>query len=88
MGSSGKHQLTVRGLSTELMEQLKLKAQHQNRSINSTVLELLQAASGLVEHKTVYTDLDDFLGGWSPQEADEFDSHLAAMRKIEDEPWQ
>lgn len=77
-------QLTVRGLPPDLLERIRAQAKERGWSINRTVVYLLHEATATAR---VYTDLDDFFGGWSPAEADEFDEALARVRTVDPELW-
>lgn len=80
-------QLTIRGVSPELLKSLKLSAKRHGCSVNQTVLNLLQTASGLTPQAPSYHDLDDLFGSWTDAEGAEFDAHLSQMRQIDLDLW-
>ena len=86
-------QLTVRGVDARLQRSLQSEAKRRRRSINRTVLELLEEATGLGQ-KTQgdkrpgrFNDLDHLAGTWTEAEADEFDAYLRHLRQVEPELW-
>ena len=79
--------LTVRNLPPEVAKAIKDKAKKERRSLNQTVVSLLEEATGAKPRSrkpTVHHDLDHLFGVWSKEEADEFDAHLKESRSVID----
>lgn len=76
-------QITVRGVSQDLAARLKKLAGARQESVNSTVLHLLRAATGIDERgerlKRYAT--------WNEADLEEFESALRAQRTIDAELW-
>ncbi len=84
-------QLTLRGFDLELEQRLQHIAETENTSLNKTVLKLLHQATGLkpkVFVKPVIGDsLTPFLGLWTDEEADQFNSDIKYLDTVDDELW-
>lgn len=79
--------LTVRNLPPEVAKAIRDKAKKERRSLNQTVVSLLEEATGASPRgrkATVHHDLDHLFGIWTKKEADEFDSHLKESRSVID----
>jgi hypothetical protein len=83
--------ITVRKLPGPVAKAVQDKARKERRSLNQTVVSLLEEATGHAPKKnktaTLHHDLDRFFGGWTKEEADEFDRALREQRQIEPEMW-
>ena len=76
--------LTVRNLPPEVAKAIRDKAKKEQRSLNQTVVSLLEEATGASPRgrkPRVHHDLDHLFGIWTKKEADEFDSHLKESRR-------
>ena len=84
-------QLTVRGFEPDLSEKIEGFAKREGISLNKAVLKLLRRSVGLEagepKPKEIGDALDRFVGGWTEDEARQFDDALAAMRTIDEELW-
>lgn len=79
--------LTVRNLPPGVAKAIREKARKERRSLNQTVVSLLEEATGAIPRSrkpTVHHDLDHLFGIWSKKEADEFDSQLKESRSVID----
>jgi hypothetical protein len=85
-------QLTIRGFDEALEKQLRKVAAGENLSLNKVVLKLLKEATGLAADQQspnrVGDRLDAFMGVWSEQEEQEFNTAVAALEQIEEGLWQ
>ncbi|MCQ3813360.1 MAG: hypothetical protein KTU85_02930 [Acidimicrobiia bacterium] len=84
-------QLTVWGFGDELVAAVRQLAAREKISLNRAALKLLRRGAGLsddVEQSwTVGTSLDDLIGSWTVQEANEFESAIAALETIDEDAW-
>ncbi len=85
-------QLTIRGVEGRLARALRAEARRHGESVNSTVLRLLAEGlrltpAGEGAGATRTNGLDRFAGSWAREEAEAFDSALAAQRRIDPEMW-
>ena len=84
--------LTVRNLPPEVEKAILDKAKKERRSLNQTVVSLLEEATGARPRgrkPTVHHDLDHLFGLWSREEADEFDCYLKESRAaIDPRDWE
>lgn len=82
--------ITLRNLPPDLAEFIAAKARAEKRSLNQTVIQLLQKAAGLAQAKepeVTYHDLDHLAGSWTEEEAREFDALIKEHRRIDEEMW-
>lgn len=82
--------ITLRNLPSELAEKIEQEAARTNASLNATVIRLLQETlGGDSQGKTdKKRDLSGLGGGWTKEEADAFDRHVAELRQIDPEMWE
>ena len=74
-------QLTVRGVSDEVAARLESISKARGRSVNSTVLEILQEAVGIQERRARLQRM----ATWSDEDLAEFEEALEAQRVIDEE---
>ena len=75
-------QLTIRGVSLELDQKMRKEASQRGWSLNRTVLELLNRATGISHKQECHSDLDHLFGTWSDREGQDFDVVLEDLRQI------
>jgi hypothetical protein len=84
--------LTVRNLPPEVAKAIRDKAKRERRSLNQTVVSLLEEATGARPRDRkppVHHDLDHLFGVWSRKDADEFDADLKKSRSaIDPKDWE
>ncbi len=82
-------QITLRGLDPEIENKIKQMANHQGKSINKILLELISKND--IFHKTPKrprtNSLKKFAGGWSKKEADRFFESIQSCEQIDGELW-
>ena len=76
-------QLTVRGVPDEVANRLDRISKERGKSVNSTVLEILQDAVGFEARRTRLQRM----ATWTDQDLVEFEKALGAQRVIDDELW-
>lgn len=74
-------QLTVRGVPSVVKAVLDRRAQSEQKSLNTVLVELLSMAAG-VGDTLQYTDLDELAGKW--QEDPDFDEALRAQDQVDE----
>ena len=79
-------QYTVRNVPPRLDRALKAKAVARGVSLNTLVLQALEAASGLGGAPQVYGDLDDLFGSWIKDRS--VDRALADQRRLDLKDWE
>lgn len=83
--------ITLRNLPTDLAETLEREAAATGRSLNKTVIRLLEKATGVSgspPKTTRFHDLDDLAGSWTNKQAREFERHLQDQRQIDPDIWE
>ena len=83
-------QLTVRGFEPQLAEILKHISQEERISLSQAALRLMRKGAGLQAKKDagIGSQLDEFIGSWSAEEAESFEKQVRQLRTIDDEIWQ
>ena len=81
--------INLRGVDDEMMSKLRERADQNNTSINTAILQTLRDGLGITDTKPrLYHDLDHLAGTWSDTEAAEFDKACADFEKIDKEMWE
>jgi plasmid stability protein len=76
-------QLTIRGVSEDLASRLESLAEDRGKSVNATVLEILEGAMGVegrLERLRRYAT-------WTETDFEEVERAVAAQRTVDDELW-
>ena len=76
-------QITIRHTSPELARRLKALAEAQGKSLNATILGLLEAAVGVEQRR----DRLEHWATWTEEDAAEFDAVLCTQRVVDPELW-
>ena len=76
-------QVTVRGVSIELGRRLTQLARARGKSVNATVLEILETAAGLDPRRTW---LRRFMT-WTPDDVRAMDAAVEAQRVVDPKLW-
>ena len=85
------NQLTLRGFDKELERRIRDLARQDGISLNQAALRLLRRGAGLGDDgerpDTVGSELDDHIGTWTAQEADEFEVSLKDFEHVDEALW-
>ncbi len=82
--------ITLRGIDDVMESALREKSEELSiKSLNSTILFVLQEALGLTKrkHGTVYRDLDHLAGTWNEADLKEFEEAIAVFEQVDEELW-
>ncbi len=82
--------VSLRGVSEEVKNELKIEARRRNQSVNALLLSLINKGIGLGgkrSYREKYYDLDGLAGTWSSDDVAEFDAVTSSFNKIDDGLW-
>jgi plasmid stability protein len=82
--------ITIRGIEPELARALKERAEHQGKSVNRFVQDMLKSSLGIEKQKKYsreYSDLDHLFGRWSDDEYNIIETAIRRQREIDPELW-
>ncbi len=79
-------QYTIRAVPVQVDRALRKKAKANGKSLNETIVEVLQRESGVSSEVIVHHDLDHLIGGWV--EDPDFDRALADQDAVDTDVWQ
>lgn len=79
--------LTIRNVPKRLADALDRERRRHDRSLNSTVLELLGRSLGTDGQGPRRNGLAKLAGTWSLDEARQFDAAVAPFDKIDEDMW-
>ena len=79
--------LSIRNVSPELAKALDRERRRTGASLNQTVLRLLRQALGVSSEGPFSNGLRELSGGWSAEEAREFERNVAAFEHIDEDAW-
>ncbi|MGD8237054.1 MAG: hypothetical protein PVH68_00755 [Armatimonadota bacterium] len=80
-------QLTLRKIPEPVERALRERARETGMSLNKTAIRLLQGALGLAPSSKPKLDLSAVVGGWTAEEAEEFERNLEIFEQIDEEVW-
>jgi len=82
-------QITLRGLDPKIEEKIRQIADHQGKSINKIMLEMISKSDIFheVTKKPEADSLKNLAGGWSKKEADRFFESIQSCEQIDSELW-
>ncbi len=83
------NQITVRGIAPELEKQIRRKAKATGKSLNKVMLELIGGSTGPEKRgkKPAGASLAELAGGWSENEAREFEESVRVFEEIDEAMW-
>ena len=82
--------ITLRGIDEVMEKALREKSKELSlKSLNSTILYMLQEALGLTKRRqrALYRDLDHLAGTWSEEDLREFEDATAVFEQVDEELW-
>ncbi len=82
--------LSLRGVDAGTLAALKARAQKDEASVNSLVLQLIAQGLGIKRSRPQlirYDDLDDLSGCWSDEEAASFSAATAPFGEVDQALW-
>lgn len=80
-------QITVRLSDPELEERIRRMAKETGKSLNRVVLDLLNGETGKERKKLAGESLAKLAGGWSDQDAREFEEAVEIFERIDEKIW-
>jgi len=82
------NQITLRQIPKRLEDLIRSISEKQNKSINKTIIILLEKSLGLKNNSNKKRDLSKFSGTWSITEFNEFEKNTGIFNKIDKEIWE
>lgn len=83
--SAKAHQYTIRNVPPRVHRALRKKAAERGVSLNTLLVQALEAEAGERGEARTYDDLDDLFGSWVHDKA--VDRALAEQRQIDPKDW-
>ncbi len=77
--------ISLRNLPTDVEKAIQDTSAQEGISLNKATIRLLEAS---LRSPAKNTDFDEFFGAWSVAEADQFDTALSQMRKVDPMDWE
>lgn len=84
---SASSNFNLRGVPSEVMNQLKREAKRLHTSVNVLILKMIERGLGFTSDKPIYHDLDHLAGSWSSTEENSFEENTKYFEKIDKELW-
>lgn len=81
-------QITLRQVPENIDVLIRLMSKKQNRSINKTIIALLEKALGLKDNSNKKRDLSKLAGTWEKSQSEEFIKNTKVFDKIDREIWE
>ncbi len=82
--------LSIRGLGAEALAELKARAAHEDASVNTLVVRLIEQGLGHQRAKPLlrrHDDLDALAGTWRKNEGAAFERATAPFSEVDRELW-
>jgi hypothetical protein len=80
------HQYTIRNVDGRVDRALRKKAEERGVSLNTLLLQALEAEAGVSGPPREFSDLDGFFGSWVADRA--VDRALAEHRRVDPRDWE
>jgi hypothetical protein len=87
------NQITIRGIPADVERAIRQESEASQLSLNKTIINMLKSAIETVEKKgpqkrKLNHNFDKYFGGWTKEEADEFDRFIKEeFDQIDEEMW-
>ena len=83
------NQITVRGIAPELEKQIRREAKATGKSLNKVILERIGGSAGPKKRgkRPAGASLAELAGGWSENEAREFEESVRVFEEIDEAMW-
>ncbi|RQD75365.1 hypothetical protein [Desulfonatronospira sp. MSAO_Bac3] len=78
-------QITIRGIDPEVEQEIRRRADQNQKSINQTIKEIIYEQIRPVKPPT--SSLKQLSGGWTQEDAAEFESAVKFCEQIDEEMW-
>jgi len=82
------YQITLRQIPKRVETLIRSISEKQNKSINKTIIILLEKALGLKDNSNKKRDLSKLSGTWGNTEFNEFEKNTKIFNKIDKEIWE
>jgi hypothetical protein len=79
-------QITLRGLDPQIEREIRRIAKKTGKSLNQVVLEMLRKSAGS-RKRSPADSLRKLAGGWTENEASEFNDAIKICAQIDEEIW-
>lgn len=79
--------LTIRNVPQRLAEAIDRERRRRDTSLNSTVLDLLEASLGIGAAGPRTNGLAELAGTWTTEQLREFEAALAPLDAVDDDMW-
>jgi len=87
-GDKKMRQITLRQVPENIDILIRVMSKKQNKSINKTIIALLEKALGLRDNSNKKRDLSKLAGTWDKSQSEEFIKNTAMFDKIDREIWE
>lgn len=78
-------QITVRGIDPEIEKKIREIARHRRQSINQVIKEIIHKE--FLRHESPTASLKQLAGGWTKDEAREFEHAIEYFEQIDEAMW-
>ncbi|MDY6823177.1 MAG: hypothetical protein SWH68_05170 [Thermodesulfobacteriota bacterium] len=78
-------QFTIRGLDREVEKEIRKTARHSGKSINQVIKEIIHKE--FQKDQKAAASLKQLGGGWSREEAVDFEATIQSCEQIDEEMW-
>ncbi|RJR32484.1 MAG: hypothetical protein C4576_30055 [Desulfobacteraceae bacterium] len=82
-------QITVRGLDSDLENDVRRRARESGKSVNRVIIDILMESTGRSKgiKRRPADSLRELAGGWSEAEAGSFIESIRSCEQIDEEMW-
>jgi len=78
-------QITIRGIEPEIEQEIRRSAKVSRKSINQVIKEIIYRE--FKKHEAPASSLKELAGGWSRNEAAEFELSIKSCEQIDEDMW-
>ena len=78
-------QITIRGISPEIEEEIRKIARDSHKSINQVIREILHKEFD--RRRSPASSLKTLAGGWTAEEAEAFERSIRSCEEVDEDMW-
>jgi len=80
-------QITLRGIEPGVERKIREIAKADQKSINQVIKAIIHKEFGGQDHRARASTIKELAGGWTPEDATEFENSIRSCEQIDEDMW-